>query len=751
MSGLGMSGLGISFSPEPPVHQKAPQPQRQRPRANPSYSSLSSAASSSGSERGGLPRRPASSVDRRVRIASGLPGILGADTESDVSPRSDADTASLLSLSTLDGRDAHGQGRTERLGAAVAAMQGGQQPTSYSSSGSSNGRGGVARRAQTIRKQASQPILSRSSTMRFPVQSAVDAPSMSRSQSQVSLSSAYKSSGGQSAGSGLGRTSEIPRSVSRTQRGPRVRARTLDANEEAPAPATTRRVPDGFGGYVEVPETASTADQGSADPQSSRAFDGPALRATAPEFHPSPTESQVTGISSYSAPSATHSQQSRPRPVSAQPVLRVGSFYGADGVETAYLDADGRLSRAGTSVASSEASSKTRQRSQSGGLPRAHMMSGPDAAQSIGPHNAGAPAEAVTRGIGGMRSVRGFRGLEGAERGEAMVSLDSLESRFQLGEAIIPGRVRTAEEESIIGSDDQGHSRRQSISGTTTAGTEVGPGDSISNVGTGVRAPSRMRSDSAASMGRPRSASSAAGVSLERSGTLLSQAGNPARRTRELNRLLDPGATRAGKAASVVSSSSASSVGTSAASEASLGSSRGLSRSNAVGPASAPPAVLEHGRSGKARVEVDVVLESDLVVEGGMLRGRLEIKLRRTSDKNGGLMLAQPKIRVVGFEELLNDDTRHIFYHHATVIDGDRSSGGPSEAYVLAGSPDMCSPQAEGRAPLPCFASPPDSEGYSLGAEGNHLIPFALELPIGKGAKGSFRGKHAVVRYIVIG
>lgn len=101
--------------------------------------------------------------------------------------------------------------------------------------------------------------------------------------------------------------------------------------------------------------------------------------------------------------------------------------------------------------------------------------------------------------------------------------------------------------------------------------------------------------------------------------------------------------------------------------------------------------------------------------------------------------------------ELLNDDTRHIFYHHASVLDGDKSGNGPSQPYILHGSPTMSSPQAEGKAPLPCFGSSPDDEGYCVGKKGTHSIPFALEIPIGKGAKGNYRGKNALVRYIVIG
>jgi hypothetical protein len=139
-----------------------------------------------------------------------------------------------------------------------------------------------------------------------------------------------------------------------------------------------------------------------------------------------------------------------------------------------------------------------------------------------------------------------------------------------------------------------------------------------------------------------------------------------------------------------------------------------------------------------------------LVVEGGNLRGRLEINIGKDKQSGGKVLLAYPKVRVVGFEELIGDETRHIFYHHSTIVDGDSQPGG-SQSYILHGSPCLSSPGLEGHEPLPCFASQPDEEGYSVGREGSHSIPFSLEMPIGKGAKGSYRGKKALVRYIVIG
>lgn len=58
---------------------------------------------------------------------------------------------------------------------------------------------------------------------------------------------------------------------------------------------------------------------------------------------------------------------------------------------------------------------------------------------------------------------------------------------------------------------------------------------------------------------------------------------------------------------------------------------------------------LEAAKKKKARVEVDVVLERECVVEGGEVRGRLEIRVN--GGKRGeGLRVAGGKVRVVGFE-----------------------------------------------------------------------------------------------------
>lgn len=87
----------------------------------------------------------------------------------------------------------------------------------------------------------------------------------------------------------------------------------------------------------------------------------------------------------------------------------------------------------------------------------------------------------------------------------------------------------------------------------------------------------------------------------------------------------------------------------------------------------------------------------------------------------------------VSFEPELasQEESRHIFYHHASSISSIESPCGPP-------------------LPLPCFDSEPDSENFHRGLPGQHVIPFSMPLPLGKGAKGGFKSKQGVVRYIVI-
>ncbi|WFD31370.1 hypothetical protein MSPP1_002405 [Malassezia sp. CBS 17886] len=163
-----------------------------------------------------------------------------------------------------------------------------------------------------------------------------------------------------------------------------------------------------------------------------------------------------------------------------------------------------------------------------------------------------------------------------------------------------------------------------------------------------------------------------------------------------------------------------------------------------------PPSTPSLPRERDTRVGIEVFLNSSLAVEGGSLQGCVQLRLPDHADPATAMLLAQPRVRLVGYESLPGDDVRHVFYHHASVIDGDRSVDGPSEPYVLHGSP--AHPEGPGTVTplLPCYASLPDADGFYLGKRDTHILPFTLQLSMGRGAKGSYRSDRAEVGYIVI-
>ncbi|KAL7420095.1 hypothetical protein Q5752_005060 [Cryptotrichosporon argae] len=143
---------------------------------------------------------------------------------------------------------------------------------------------------------------------------------------------------------------------------------------------------------------------------------------------------------------------------------------------------------------------------------------------------------------------------------------------------------------------------------------------------------------------------------------------------------------------------------------------------------------LEASKKGKARVEVDVVLERECVVEGGEVRGRLEV-LVRGGKRGEGLRVGGAKVRVLGFEDV-SASARHIFYHQQHALP------------LFANPPLPDGPTSS------LFGSEPDSEGYRLAVEGMHTVPFRVRLPLDGGAKGSYTapgGKGPCVRYVVVG
>lgn len=221
---------------------------------------------------------------------------------------------------------------------------------------------------------------------------------------------------------------------------------------------------------------------------------------------------------------------------------------------------------------------------------------------------------------------------------------------------------------------------------------------------------------------------SAAKAQLQRNSTLLSTNTSPSKRARDLNRLLAPKAAGVKPGTKILEYEPAvvpSSPGGTPIEAAQMvggtsGYQPGLKRKSST-------VVLEQATKSKSRVEMDLLLTSAVVVEGGTLRGRMEVKVRPEKAGESEVWLGAVKARIVGFEELAGEEARHVFYHHSIEIN-----------------------QVDGR-PLPCYASQADGEGFSRGSVGNHAFPFSMHLPMGRGAKGSFSGKQGVVKYIVIG
>ncbi|CDR98954.1 uncharacterized protein SPSC_06263 [Sporisorium scitamineum] len=737
----------------------------------------------------GMRPKTAEEEARRVRIVSGEPDVLGhgAYTDEDFMSPSSAGEDIVVQPHQL-----------HSLSAAVAAMGGYSTDTATSStetdsnqsptltessvtSASSGASGG--QKLSKFNKHTNQPpvnVLPATGTNKAgrarPISEqhlSAGGRTMQKSTSNTSLASGYRSDGASS----LGRSAEISRGAGRqrvsnrgaasrqanlqNRLGPKVRPQSSTTTLGSQVSTSTSNacldvasddetevmVPDGFGGHTRSKQPRSR-------PASHAALAGAA-----------PSPSLLERIDMRGEPAQTDS-----RPTAK---WRVGSFYGPDGSETGRIDHESETISAPTSHApgsdvgamamqashSSDKSSVSLSRSQTSSHgPKASLMQSPGAQTELQAQHDDEPGhlEGSTKAAAmeqnrrsrtslasvSMRSKRGLQGLEEAERGGALVSLDNYRMTYDTGLPILLHEITALDQDSVMGSVRLGAAQTMKTSlsqGGLPTSAPVSSHLSASPTKPGGNdaeaSKNRIRT-------RPRRSLSETNVNaalLERQGTLLSTNANPARRGKELNRLL-------GNSDRKLPSSAAKPMINEAQSK------NGLRRSNAVGPNVAPPpAALEQGKASKARVEVDLVLESDLFVEGGTLQGRMQIRVRKGSDKEGGVFLAQPKIRVVGFEELLADDTRYIFYHHASVIDGDRSNNGPSEPYYLHGSPSLSSPETASFSSLACFAGGPDAEGYAEGKVGSHSIPFSLELPVSKGAKGSYRGKNAVVRYIVIG
>ncbi|KAG8947872.1 hypothetical protein FRC04_010230 [Tulasnella sp. 424] len=224
------------------------------------------------------------------------------------------------------------------------------------------------------------------------------------------------------------------------------------------------------------------------------------------------------------------------------------------------------------------------------------------------------------------------------------------------------------------------------------------------------------------------------GASLARSGTLFSNDASASRKSAELKTLLGGSSHKLPSKATIPPPSSGKPNGQK----------RKPRRSASTNDISDVVA-LEKAKS-KARVEVDIELESETVVEGGYLRGKMEVTIRKPGKNESPIWIGGGKMRIVGFEGevvfiafekyakvrttlgLPHNDTRYTFYQCTEVL-----SSITSASHHL-------------------FASSPDEEGFCRAREGTHVLPFAMKIPISGTAKGALQTKSgAMVRYIAMG
>lgn len=137
---------------------------------------------------------------------------------------------------------------------------------------------------------------------------------------------------------------------------------------------------------------------------------------------------------------------------------------------------------------------------------------------------------------------------------------------------------------------------------------------------------------------------------LQRQSTLLTAGASTVRRRKELDRLLAPTSRHAGiSSLGTIAQSPTPSTTSSAVTHSTQP--RAASHTSTQVASLPSPVVLEQAKHGKgARVELDLVLETPLVVEGGLLKGRLEVRIRKSKEREGEVWIGTPKIRVIGFE-----------------------------------------------------------------------------------------------------
>lgn len=192
---------------------------------------------------------------------------------------------------------------------------------------------------------------------------------------------------------------------------------------------------------------------------------------------------------------------------------------------------------------------------------------------------------------------------------------------------------------------------------------------------------------------------------LSRHGTLLSVGGTPGRNTAELKSLLGNVNSRLKPGAVLLPTPGQSSR------------------------ESEEMTSLEQAKL-RARVEVDIILESNVCVQEGYLKGHVKVRVRKRAKNESTVMISGGKIRIIGFECIQNENERHTFYQFSAPL---------SEV---------------ARSVHGMYESPEDDEGFAQAKEGIHIIPFAMILPLEGGIgnpKGVMRTHSGLsLRYIAM-
>ncbi|KAH0591046.1 hypothetical protein H2248_001156 [Termitomyces sp. 'cryptogamus'] len=138
---------------------------------------------------------------------------------------------------------------------------------------------------------------------------------------------------------------------------------------------------------------------------------------------------------------------------------------------------------------------------------------------------------------------------------------------------------------------------------------------------------------------------------------------------------------------------------------------------------------LEQAKT-RARVEVDIILNSYTYVQGGYLQGHVRIKIRECARNEVPVMISGGKVRVVGFESISSRLDKYPFYQCSS----------PLETVIVTSSE--------------YYDSYKDPEGFAQAIEGEHTLPFSMYLPMSADygvPKGSVQTQAGVaVRYIAI-